>query len=308
MSYVTRKHLSDFTEKLLINDKKIRDELKDEISKLPSKSIKVDNDTITMNDEGVISSKQYTLPTASNSELGGVKVDGTTITIDSEGVISASAESVDVATTDKAGIVKPDGTSITVDLDGTIHATTDTNQIKQDIKDYMTEHPVSAEVGNKSVKKEKLSDDVATLFKANKVLCAQTVADINLLPITPGSVVKTLGFNRPNDGGGATYIIKDNSESLNLLKFNNTFYRFKSDEGEYGTISTYENGDIVINGVFKNVNVAHPLLLYTLPIKSGTQYTFSATHVSGTCENNAKGMNVQSEYGLYQGVSIGTGN
>ena len=127
--YTTKEHLANFTEKLLANDKKIRDELKDEISKLPSGSI-------------------------------------------------------DVATTDKAGIVKPDGTSITVDLDGTIHATTDTNQIKQDIEDYMTEHPVSADVGDKSVTEEKLSDDVLVAIKTKKIMYVDTVADINNLPLS----------------------------------------------------------------------------------------------------------------------------
>ena len=36
MSYLTNTHLEKFTEKLLTNDKNIRDELKREISKLPS--------------------------------------------------------------------------------------------------------------------------------------------------------------------------------------------------------------------------------------------------------------------------------
>ena len=36
MSYVTNTHLEKFTEKLLTNDKNIRDELKREISNLPS--------------------------------------------------------------------------------------------------------------------------------------------------------------------------------------------------------------------------------------------------------------------------------
>ena len=34
--YVTKNQLGDFTEKLLSNDKKIRDELKNEIANLPS--------------------------------------------------------------------------------------------------------------------------------------------------------------------------------------------------------------------------------------------------------------------------------
>ena len=135
MSYVTRKHLSDFTQKLLENDKKIRYELKEEISKLPSNNVKVDNDTITMNDEGVISSKQYTLPTASDTELGGVKIDGTTITIDDDGVISASTESVDVATTDAAGVVKPADASSPMSY--TINSlTVSVNGVQKDIVAY----------------------------------------------------------------------------------------------------------------------------------------------------------------------------
>ena len=72
--YTTKQHLANFTEKLLTNDKKIRDELKNEISKLPS---------------GGGSGSSYTLPTASTTTLGGVKVDGTTITVDGGGVISS---------------------------------------------------------------------------------------------------------------------------------------------------------------------------------------------------------------------------
>lgn len=47
---------------------------------------------------------QYTLPTASDSVLGGVKI-GSGITIDGSGVISAAAATVDPATTTTAGIV-----------------------------------------------------------------------------------------------------------------------------------------------------------------------------------------------------------
>ena len=217
-TYVTNTHLENFTATLLVNDKKIRDELKQEISNLPSGGgsgssytlptastttlggVKVDGTTVTINPDGVISatasgSGSYTLPKATDTTLGGVKVDNDTITVDSEGVISATKElpiggttgqmlvkksgtnydvewkdtpqggsAVDVATTNKAGIVKPDGTSITVDADGTIHATTDTNQIKQDIEDYMTQHPVSAIVGNKSISFNNLKDDMLNLL------------------------------------------------------------------------------------------------------------------------------------------------
>jgi len=56
----------------------------------------------------------YSLPTASNSVLGGVKVDGTSITI-SNGVISGSNQySLPIATTSILGGVKPDGTTITI--------------------------------------------------------------------------------------------------------------------------------------------------------------------------------------------------
>lgn len=79
MSYVTKDHLSDFTEKLLTNDKAIRDELKEEISNISG------------------GGGSYTLPTASDTELGGVKIDGTTITIDGEGIISAVAGGSDDA-------------------------------------------------------------------------------------------------------------------------------------------------------------------------------------------------------------------
>ena len=279
MAYTTKSHLESFAEKLLNNYKKTYDEIKDEIANSPSDSVKVDNDTITINDEGVISSKQYTLPTASNNELGGVKIDGITITIDSDGVISASAESVDVATTDKAGIVKPDGTSITVDLDGTIHATTDTNQIKQNIEDYMTKHPVSAEVGDKSVTETKLSDDVLTAIKAKKVMRADTVADIKDLPLYDGAVVKTLGFNIAGDGGGSFYKINKNNDSKNLLMLNNR--RIVNNNG--ATVETFSDGLIVLNGTFtKAIGVEfapfgqNPLFL------ANTSYTLSSEYVSGT--------------------------
>ena len=219
---------------------------------------------------------------------------------------AGSGSNIDIATTNQAGIVKPDGTSITVDTDGTIHATTDTNKIKQDIEDYMTEHPVSADVGDKTVTEEKLSDDVLEAIKAKKVLYASSVGDINLLPLYDGAVVKTLGFSRPSDGGGATYIIRDNKETNNLLKFNNTIKRFKTTDGENGTIETRENGDIIFDGIITNLNMAYPLLLYTVPIVKNRKYTYSATIVSGTCDNNSKGANFQLEDGVVQSVSCGT--
>ena len=84
--YVTKTHLGDFTEKLLTNDKKIRDELKEEISKLPS---------------GGGSGSSYTLPTASTTTLGGVKVDGTTLS-DHFPVAATSAEATNFIALDSA--------------------------------------------------------------------------------------------------------------------------------------------------------------------------------------------------------------
>ena len=59
--------------------------------------VKIDGSTITINN-GTISSKQYTLPTASTSTLGGVKVDGTSIKINANGIISASIDTSAFAT------------------------------------------------------------------------------------------------------------------------------------------------------------------------------------------------------------------
>ena len=130
--YVTKNQLGNFTEKLLANDKKIRDELKDEISKLPSGGgsgssytlptastttlggVKVDGTTITVGSGGVISSKQYTLPTASETTLGGVKVDNDTITVNGEGVISATKE-LPIGGTTGQMLVKKSGTNYDVE-------------------------------------------------------------------------------------------------------------------------------------------------------------------------------------------------
>ena len=48
-------------------------------------------------ENAVFTDTVYTLPTASESELGGVKVDGTTVTIDENGVISAEGDYVPVS-------------------------------------------------------------------------------------------------------------------------------------------------------------------------------------------------------------------
>lgn len=84
--------------------------------------VKVDGDTITIDENGVISgSSNYELPIATTSVLGGVKPDGTTITIDENGVISgASTYELPKATTTSLGGIMVDGTTITVNAEGVI--------------------------------------------------------------------------------------------------------------------------------------------------------------------------------------------
>ena len=118
--------------------------------------VKVDGSTITIDENGVISSSgggggsytagtgiditndEISVKTASTSQLGGVKVDGSTITIDANGVISASGGTtytagtgIDItndeislkkASTSQLGGVKVDGTTITADANGVISA------------------------------------------------------------------------------------------------------------------------------------------------------------------------------------------
>ena len=66
--------------------------------------------------QGLAMSNHYTLPTASTSTLGGVKVDGNTITIDQDGVISASDSGSDVVYTAGNGI-SISGNEISVNTD-----------------------------------------------------------------------------------------------------------------------------------------------------------------------------------------------
>lgn len=84
--------------------------------------VKVDGNTITINENGVISgSSNYELPVATTSVLGGVKPDGTTITVDENGIISgASTYELPKATTTNLGGIMVDGTTITVNADGVI--------------------------------------------------------------------------------------------------------------------------------------------------------------------------------------------
>lgn len=80
---------------------------------------------LSIDSNGVLSAdaQQYTLPTASTSTLGGVKIDGSTITIDQNGVISSSgggSYTLPTASTSTLGGVKIDGTTITIDQNGVI--------------------------------------------------------------------------------------------------------------------------------------------------------------------------------------------
>ena len=48
-----------------------------------------DNGTLQYNGSNITGESSYTLPTASETVLGGVKVDGTTITVNGDGIISS---------------------------------------------------------------------------------------------------------------------------------------------------------------------------------------------------------------------------
>ena len=204
----------------------------------------------------------YTLPVASDSVLGGVKVDGT---------------------------------SVTVDIDGTIHAQTDTNTIKQNVQDYMTEHPVSAEVGNKTVTEEKLSDDVLAAIKAKKVMYADTVADMKDLPLYDGAIVQTRGFHASKDGGGAHYRIWKKIETNNMLEFSNRIiYGRKKDIGTSGTIYVNEDGTLTVNGNPNGMDVVQRCFHKPIKLTSGTTYCFSITTVG---ENPGDKYSIQLEDG-----------
>lgn len=90
--------------------------------------VMVDGDTITVDENGVISAaggsgENYILPAATESTLGGVMVDGTTVTVEN-GVISAAVGEkyvLPAATATVLGGVKVDGTTITA-KDGVISA------------------------------------------------------------------------------------------------------------------------------------------------------------------------------------------
>ena len=113
------------------------------------------NGTLQYNGADITGSgSAYTLPTASETVLGGVKVDGTTITVNPDGIISATSTGGSGETYDdteiKAEIAKKQdkltaGTNVTIE-NGVISASgdIDENILKTAIGDYLTENPPSA--------------------------------------------------------------------------------------------------------------------------------------------------------------------
>ena len=85
--------------------------------------VKPDNDTITIDSNGVLTATAQMPGVATTTNVGVVKPDNDTITIDSNGVLTATAQMPGVATNATVGVVKPDGNTITVDGDGTLTAT-----------------------------------------------------------------------------------------------------------------------------------------------------------------------------------------
>ncbi len=82
--------------------------------------VKPDNDTITIDSNGVLTATAQMPGVATTTNVGVVKPDGTTITVDGNGTLTATAQIPGVATTSTVGVVKPDGSTITVDGDGTL--------------------------------------------------------------------------------------------------------------------------------------------------------------------------------------------
>lgn len=85
--------------------------------------VKPDNDTITIDSNGVLTSTAQMPSVATTTNVGVVKPDGSTITVDGNGTLTATAQMPGVATNATVGVVKPDGSTITVDGDGTLTAT-----------------------------------------------------------------------------------------------------------------------------------------------------------------------------------------
>ena len=82
--------------------------------------VKPDNDTITIDSNGVLTATAQMPGVATNATVGVVKPDNDTITVGADGTLTATAQMPGVATTTNVGVVKPDGTTITVDSDGTL--------------------------------------------------------------------------------------------------------------------------------------------------------------------------------------------
>lgn len=85
--------------------------------------VKPDNDTITIDSNGVLTATAQMPGVATTTNVGVVKPDGTTITVDGDGTLTATAQMPGVATNATVGMVKPDGNTITVAGDGTLTAT-----------------------------------------------------------------------------------------------------------------------------------------------------------------------------------------
>lgn len=85
--------------------------------------VKPDNDTITIDSNGVLTATAQMPGVATTSTVGVVKPDGSTITVDGDGTLTATAQMPGVATNTTVGVVKPDNDTITVGADGTLTAT-----------------------------------------------------------------------------------------------------------------------------------------------------------------------------------------
>ena len=84
--------------------------------------VKPDNDTITINSNGVLTATAQMPGVATTTTVGVVKPDGSTITVDGDGTLTATAQMPGVATTSSVGVVQPDGKTITITADGVISA------------------------------------------------------------------------------------------------------------------------------------------------------------------------------------------
>lgn len=84
--------------------------------------VKPDNDSITIDSNGVLTATAQMPGVATTTNVGVVKPDGNTITVDSNGTLTATAQMPGVATTSSVGVVQPDGRTITITTDGVISA------------------------------------------------------------------------------------------------------------------------------------------------------------------------------------------